>query len=301
MSHIYDMTVLALVALLVAPAHAGVSLLWAPALDQALVGLQGPGRDVAQGFDGEALKGLGVRVNEISVLSKFGVSDLDALRRFRRRPDAAAGLPLEHLAALERSLRIFLPVIARLEPGGVRLDERAVSAAPLGPLVSLALADEAAEIDRKALTLASRYGDARLTLEQALADSEEADALLRDRYPYLSPDLLDRLARVYDSGRTKALAARLARTRPVEVAIATSEDRASMRDAVAEPPAESIFRRAADALGALAARWRAFVASQTGNWYHNGDIPVFGGSDEASRSPAAAARAPRRLRHDGQI
>ena len=247
------MTILALLALLAAPVHAGVSLRWAPALGQALVDIQGPGRDVARGLDGAALKGLDVRVNEISLLSKFGVNDLDGLRRFRGRPDAAAaGLPLEHLAALERSLQVFFPVIARLEASGVRLDERAVSAKPLGPLVSQALADEAVEIDRKARTLASRYGDRSLTLDQALADSEEADTLLRDRYAYLSPEMLDRLARVYDSGRTKTLAARLARTQ--DVAIVTAEDRATMRDAVAEPRAKSIFRRAADVLGTLTAR-----------------------------------------------
>jgi hypothetical protein len=248
------MNALALLALLVAPAQAGVSLRWAPALNLALVDIQGPGREIAQGLDGAALKGLDVRVNEVHVLEQFGVNDLESLRRFRRRSNAAAaGVPLEHLAALERSLQIFLPVIARLEAGGARLDARAVSSTPLGPLVSQALAEEALEVDLKARTLASRYGDESMALEQALADSEQADALLRDRYPYLSPDSLDRLARVYDSRRTRTLTARL-RVKSQEVAIATNEDRATMRDAVAEPPAKSIFRRAADFLAALSAR-----------------------------------------------
>jgi hypothetical protein len=243
------MTVLALMALLVAPAQAGVSLLWAPALNQALVGIQGPGREIALGLDGEALKGLDVRINEVQLLSKFGVNDLDSLRRFRRRPGAAAaGLPLDHLAALERSLQIFFPVIARLEARGARLDGRAISSMPLGPLVSRALAEESAEIDRKARTLASRYGDKSLALEQALADSEQADALLRDRYPYLSVDSLDRLARIYDSRRTETLAARLVRARSEVAAIATDEDRASMRDAVAEPPARTFSQRIGDFL-----------------------------------------------------
>jgi hypothetical protein len=245
------MTVLALLALLVVPARAGVSLLWAPALNQALVDIQGPGREIARGLDGEALKGLNVRINEVQLLSQFGVNDLDALRRFRRRPGAAAaGLSLERVAALERSLQIFFPVIARLEARGVRIDERAASATPLGPLVSRALADEAVEVDLKARALAARYGDKSLALDQALADSEEADALLRDRYPYLSVDSLDRLARIYDSRRTKTLTARLARARS-EVAIATAEDRATMRDAVAEPPEKSFFQRAVDFLDAL--------------------------------------------------
>ena len=246
------MTLLALLALLVAPAQAGVSLRWAPALDQALAELQGPGREIARGFDGEALKGLEVRVNEIELLAEYGVNDLDALRRFRRRPDAAAaGVPLEHLAALERSLQIFFPVIARIEATGARLDERAVSSTPLGPLVSRALADEAVEIDRKARTLAARYDDGSLTLDQELADSEQADALLRDRYPYLSPDSLDRLARVYDSRRTKTLAARLARERTEVASIATDEDRAAMRDAVSEPRVRTVFQRVAEFFGAL--------------------------------------------------
>ena len=245
------MNALALLALLVAPAQAGVSLRWAPALNQALVDIQGPGREIALGLDGESLKGLDVRVNEVAALSRYGVNDLESLRRFRRRPDAAAaGVPLEHLAALERSLQIFFPVIARLEAAGARLDERAVSSTPLGPLVSRALADEAAEVDLKARTLAARYGDGTEALEQALADSEQADALLRDRYPYLSPDSLDRLARVYDSRRTKTLAARL-RVRSQQVAIATNEERAEMRDAVAEPAAESIFRKVASFFGSL--------------------------------------------------
>ena len=248
------MNALALLALLVAPAQAGVSLRWAPALNQALVDIHGPGAEIARGLDGEALKGLDVRINEVQLLSQYGVNDLDALRRFRRRPDAAAaGVPLDHLAALERSLQIFYPVIARVEALGARVDERGVSAAPLGPLVSRALADEAVEVDRKALTLAARYGEESVGLDQALADSQQADSLLRDRYPYLSPDSLDRLARVYDSRRTKTLAARL-RVRSQEVAIATNEDRATMRDAVAEPRAESIFRRVADFLAALSAR-----------------------------------------------
>jgi hypothetical protein len=249
------MTILALLALLVAPAQAGVSLLWAPALNQALVGIQGPGRAIALGLDGEALKGLDVRINEVQLLSKFGVKDLDSLHRFRRRPDAAAaGLPPEHLAALERSLQIFFPVIARLEAGGARVDGRASFMKPLGPLVSRALAEEAVEIDRKARTLAARYDDGSLALEQSLADSKEADALLRDRYPYLSLDSLDRLARIYDSRRTKTLTAKLARARSEEVAMASAEDRASMRDAVAEPPVKSLIQRVKDYLSHCVAR-----------------------------------------------
>jgi hypothetical protein len=245
------MTALALLALLVVPARAGISLRWAPALDQALVDVQGPGREILNGFDGEALKGLEARINEVELLSQQGVNDLNALRRFRRRPDAAAaGVPLEHLAALERSLQIFLPVIARLEASGVRLDDRAVSSTPLWPLVSLALADEAVEVERKARTLASRYGDRSVPLEQALADSEQADALLRDRYPYLSTGSLDRLARVYDSRRTQTLAERL-RLQSQELAIATPEDRATMRDAVAEPRMRTVFQRVAEFFGAL--------------------------------------------------
>jgi hypothetical protein len=248
------MIVLALLASLVVPAQAGVSLMWAPALNQALLDIQGPGLETARGFDGAALKGLDVRINEVQLLAKSGVTDLDSLRLFRKRPDAAAaGVPLEHLAALERSLGIFFPVIARLEADGAALDARGDAAAPLGPLVSRALADEAVEAERKARTLASRYGDESLSLDQRLADSEAADALLRDRYPYLSEDALVRLAGVYDSGRTKSLAAR-ARSRSQETAMLTDEDRATMRDAVAEPPAKSFFQRAADMIGAFSAR-----------------------------------------------
>jgi len=229
-----------LLAALSVPAQAAVSLRWAPALDTALGELSGPGLAVAKGFDGEALKGLQVRINEVHALSRARVEDLDGLRRFRRQPDAAV-MPAGRLAALERSLRLFKPVIARLEAQGIKIDDMGRASKALGPALSRALAAEALETDRRALALASRYGVDE-PLEPALAASEEADALLRDRYLYLSFDATSRLAAVYDSGRTQMLAARLAE-RGAQVAIVSAQERGTMRDAVSAGAPATLYQR----------------------------------------------------------
>jgi hypothetical protein len=242
------MSFLTLIAVLIGvPAQAGVSLRWAPALDQALAGLNGPARDIAQNFDAEALQGLQVRLNEIHALSSVGIDDLNARRRSQRRP--VASVPVERRAALERSLTIFTPVIARLEARGVRLDERGNASTDLATALSRAIEDEAREADRRARELTSHYGDSRDTLS-ALADSEAADQLLRERTTYLSPAALDGLARVYDSGRTEMLAARFA-AEGRQVTIVSPEESGAMRDAVAENR-PSFLRR-------LAARVRRFA------------------------------------------
>lgn len=245
------MYLLALLATLSVPAHAAVSLRWAPALDLAMSELTGSELEAAKGFDAEALKGLQVRLNEIHALSRVHVENLDALRRFHRRPDAAV-MSAERLAALERSLVLFSPVIARLEAQGIRISDRGDASTALGPALSLAILAEGREADRRAQALASRY-EGNQPLDMALADSAEADALLRNRYPYLSTGALDGLARVYDSGRTQRIAARLA-AEGDQVAIVTPKERETMRDAVADNLPLTFSQRLKARARAMAAR-----------------------------------------------
>ena len=250
------MRILVLLAALSVPTQAAVSLRWAPALDQALRELSGPAVDVAQGFDGEALKGLQVRLNEIHALSRVRVEDLAALRRFRRLPDAAV-MAADRLAALERSLILFKPVITRLEAQGIKINDKGVASTAMGPALSRALQAEAVESDRRALALASRYGGDQ-PLDQALADSEEADSLLRDRYLYLSSDAIARLARVYDSNRTQMLAARLA-AEGDQIAIVAPNERETLRDSVGDSVPRALSQRLRASVLALAARVDKFL------------------------------------------
>lgn len=221
------MRCLALLAVLAVPSQAGISLRWAPALELALAELTGPARDVAGGFDGVVLSGLQVRLNEIHALSWVGIDDLDALRR----RSAAAVLPDDRRAALERSLALLSPVIARLEAQGVRIDDRGEASTALGPALSRALVAEAREADRRALN----------------ADSKEAYALLRDFHPYLSLDALERLARARESSGAQA----------DQMASVSPQESTLMRDAVAESAPTSFFQR-------IAARVRALVARIVG-------------------------------------
>ena len=250
MLYIRGMHFLVVVLALSVPAQAAVSLRWAPALDQALGELSEPAVSIAKGFDGEALKGLQVHLNEIHALSQAHVEDLDALRRLRRLPDTAV-MPADRLAALERSLILFKPVITRLEAQGITIDDKGSASTALGPALSRALQAVVLESNRRALALSSRYGSDQ-PMTQAFTDSEETDALLRDRYLYLSSDAVARLARVYDSGRTRRIAARLAEEGN-QVAIVTPKEREMMRDAVASPPL-SFSQRLKARARALAAR-----------------------------------------------
>ena len=246
------MRFLALLVLMTAPAQAGVDLRWAPALHDALADLKGPGREIAQGFDSGILRGLDVRLNEIDVLSQAGVRDLAALGRLNHSPNAAAtGVPPAHLAALERSLQLLSPVIERLEARGFRLDDAARPAVNLPDHFSQELVAEARETETRARALTARYVDEKRTLDQALADSQEVDALLHDRYFFLSIGALDKLARVYDSGRTGLLAAQLAPAKAQELAMVAADEREGLRDAVAQPLPKSIFRRLTGALASL--------------------------------------------------
>ncbi|MFI5362140.1 MAG: hypothetical protein ACHQ49_09245 [Elusimicrobiota bacterium] len=240
------MRAIALLALLAVPVRAGISLGWAPAIDAALDGVRGPGREVVRGFDGAILGGLQVRLNEIHALARAGANDLASLRRLRGKTASVAGVPPEHLAALERSLQILSPVVARLEARGLKPDERAAAAEDLAAPLSDALAEEARQANDRAKFLASHYGDEKIPLAQALADSEEADALLRDGYPFLTTGTLDRLARVYDSHRTPKLAKR-AQADAEALALAAADD-GDMRDAVAQPP-RSLLQRIRAFLG----------------------------------------------------
>ncbi len=250
--HYEEMSLLALLAVLSVPASASVALRWAPALGQALPSVSGgPATDVARGFDGPALNGLEIRLNELDILSSEGVDDLDGVRRLRRQGGGASAVAADRLLALERSLTIFAPVIARLEVQGVRMDGKGNATTALGPALSRALTAVAAASDRRARALASRYGTER-SLERELADSQEVDALLRDRYPFISIAALDRLARVHDSGRTRLLAERRA-AQSAQFAFVAPEERAVMRDAVAAPP-RSLVQRLKARARALAAR-----------------------------------------------
>jgi len=231
--------VMAALCALAAPARSGVSLGWAPVLSVSFEEVRGPAREIARGFDGDVLRGLEVRVNEVAALSRAGVRDLQALRRLRRaHGPAIAGVPPEHIADLERTLVLLSPIVERLESRGVKVDERGRASTDLTPLLSQALVDEAREAERAAETVVARYDDAALPLDRALANSRAADALIGDRYPYLSIAALDRLARVYDPRRTPLLARR-AQTEMQEVAVLSASDRAELRDAVGDPPRTS--------------------------------------------------------------
>ena len=245
------MRLLALLGFLCSTTHAGVSLRWAPALDQALNGLSAPARGVAQGFDAETVQGLQIRINEVHALSKAHVDDLSALHRFLRKTDAR-GFPVERLAALERSLRLFAPIIARLESQGIVIDDRGNANRELESALSRALVSEARVAGIRARILAARY-ELNEPLEQALADSQEADRLLRERYPYLTSDIFDRLAKVYDSSRTQMLVARLTE-RQDHVAFISLGEQETMRNAVADIPPSSFLQRIIARLRALAVR-----------------------------------------------
>ncbi len=234
----------ALLALLLVPAQADVVLRWAPAIDTCLPLVEGRGRDVVRGLDSAVAKGLTVRINEIHALSTVGVRNLKDLQALLRRPDVVAvaakiSVPPDHLTALRRSLEILAPVIRRLESQGVAIDKFARPSADLPPLLSRALAAEARKADRQAQAVVARYSDSRVSLDQALADSQEADALIADRYPYLSTAVLDRLIRAYEPARTQDLAFRRAHVASESVTMVTAEDQATMRDAVADRPART--------------------------------------------------------------
>jgi exonuclease VII small subunit len=232
-----------LLALLIVPAHAGVDLRWAPVLGETLPKVDGPAREIARGFDATVFEGLELRINEIQVLAQYGVRDLGELGAFRRRPDAASyGVELERLAALERSLKTLAPVVARLEAGGTRLDDSLRLPENMTALLCAALIAEADAAERKAGKLASSSA-ANLAPEQALANSKEIDALLRDRHLYLSVATLVRLTRVYDSDQARIAAARAAQAEPEQFAFVSPQEQLTMRDAVAAPPARSFFRR----------------------------------------------------------
>ncbi len=223
-----------LACLALAPAHAEVELIWGPVIGAALPKMTGPGLRVTRGFDSAVLKGLEVRYNEVQVLGEMGVRDLSDLKTFLAspRPDGGGS----RMEDLQRSLEILAPVIRRLEAMGVTVDEFARPSSELAPLLSQALSDVARDTDIRARKLAARYEGEELSPNDALEDSKEADAIVRDGYPYLTIDVFHRLAQVYDPARSERLAALSASAEPESLAIVTPEDRETMVDAVAERP-----------------------------------------------------------------
>ena len=219
---------LLLLALAATPVRAGVSLRWATVLDPVKAG--------ADGFDGETLAGLEIRANEIAALESRGVRDLDGLARLRARGERSP-----RLAALERSLRVLAPVIARLERRGLRPEDGGRVSAPVEEPLRRALAEVSAQKEERSRRLMALYVDPRRPLEEALAVSRETDALLRDGYPYLGVATLDAWGKVYDSRRTRELEAEL-RSRS-ELVAALSAEGETLRDAVAEPPRPSLLAR----------------------------------------------------------
>lgn len=213
---------------------AGVDFRWAPAIGEALPRVTGRGKDVADGFDATILDGLSVRVNEID-----------------------AAMPEERRAAVEASLQALAPVVARLRKKGVSLDERGAPSAELAGPLSEALAAEREAADARALSLARYRVDEHLDFDRALADARAADALLRERGHFLSPGALARFSAAYEPGRTQTLLARREQERRTQLAaLATPEDRLTMRDAVADKPAapKSLLGRLADKARSLLGR-----------------------------------------------